>query len=275
MDSKEKLSHSFKGCNSLFNLNHINGNKIKEEDIKRNNFEEKEYFRNYLESDIDDQDFDDIILEDKRRFQEYFCDSLKEKQIFVNTFCNYDPFRPISIKIILLILNLVMYMVVNGLFYGEEVISQIYHIEGEESFFGYFPRSIIRFLYSTIVGVVIGYIIDCFFIDEKKMKKIFIREKENITNLKTQIVNLNKKIKKNYIGFIISVFVLLLLFGIYLLCFNYAYRHTQYEWIKSSITLIIIVQVLSILAALIETILRFIALNFRNERIFKISKLFD
>ena len=65
-----------------------------------------------------------------------------EKQIFINTFFNYDPFRPLSIKIILLFLNLILYMCVNGLFYGEDAISKIYHIEGDDPFFGFFPRSI-------------------------------------------------------------------------------------------------------------------------------------
>jgi hypothetical protein len=200
---------------------------------------------------------------------------LVEKQIFINTFFNSDPFRPFSIKIILLILNLIMYIVVNALFYGEEAISEIYHIEGDDPFFGFFPRSITRFIYSGIVGVIIGLIIDCFFIEEKKMKKILIREKDNIINMKNEILKLNKKIKKRYIGFIFFVIVLLLLFWIYLLCFNYVYPHTQYDWIKSSITLIIIMQILSTLISLVETALRFFSFMFKSERIFIVSKLLD
>jgi len=200
---------------------------------------------------------------------------LVEKQIFINTFFNSDPFRPFSIKIILLILNLIMYIVVNALFYGEEAISEIYHIEGDDPFFGFFPRSITRFIYSAIVGVVIGLIIDCFFIEEKKMKKILIREKDNIINMKNEILKLNKKIKKRYLGFIIFVIILLFLFWIYLLCFNYVYPHTQYEWIKSSITLIIIMQILSTLISLVETALRFFSFMFKSERIFRVSKLLD
>ena len=198
-----------------------------------------------------------------------------EKQIFINTFFNDDPFRPFSIKFILLILNIIMYIVVNALFYGEEAISEIYHIEGDDPFFGFFPRSITRFIYSAIVGVIIGLIIDCFFIEEKKMKKILIREKDNIINMKNEILKLNKKIKNRYIGFIIFVIILLFLFWIYLLCFNYVYPHTQYEWIKSSITLIIIMQILSTLISLVETALRFFSFMFKSERIFIVSKLLD
>ena len=296
-NSKEILSNSFRDNNSknqMLDLNdkkeeninkdkdnmnekekEIEEKKEKEKEKKNDILEEKEDFKTYLESEIDDHDFEEIVLNDKRSFQEYFCDSLSDKQIFINTFFNDDPFRPLSIKIVLLILNLILYMVVNALFYGESAISEIYHIEGDDPFFGFFPRSITRFIYSAIVGVIIGMIVDCFFIEEKIMKKIFIREKGNYVKIKQEISKLNKAIKNRYLGFIILVIFLLILFMIYLLCFNYVYPHTQKEWIKSSITLIIIMQILSILTALVETILRFISFIFKSERIFRVSKLID
>ena len=273
-NSKEILSHSLKDNDSKNQIISFN-DKNKAEKKGKEELNEKEDFAKYLEPDIDDQEFEDIILSDKRFFQEYFFDSLSDKQIFINTFYNYDPFRPLSLKIILLILNLIMYMVINGIFYGEEAVSEIYHIEGDDPFFGFFPRSLTRFVYSAIVGVIIGFIIDFFFIKEKKMKNIFIREKNNIVNMRCEISRLNKRIKYRSMNFVIFTFLILILFGIYLLCFNYVYPYTQYEWIKSSITLIIIMQILSTLTALAETILRFLSFRFKSERIFKVSKLLD
>ena len=150
-------------------------------------------------------------MSDKRSFKEYFFESLKEKQIFINTFYNYDPFRPLSVKIILLVLNLIMYMIVNGLFYGENAVSEIYHLEGDDPFFGFFPRSLVRFVYSAVVGGIIGFIIDFFFISEKKMKHIFIREKDNIVNMRCEISKLNKRIKQRIWNFIIFNFLLYIL----------------------------------------------------------------
>ena len=107
------------------------------------------------------------------------------------------------------------------------------------------------------------------------MKGIFNREKENVLNLKTEITKLNKKIKDRYIKFIIFVIIVLLLFGFYLLCFNYVYPNTQIEWIKSSIMLIIIIQILSVIIALAETLFRFLSFMFRSEKIFRVSKLLN
>ena len=236
---------------------------------------EKEDFKEYLAPNIDDQEFEDIMLQDKRTFKEYFLEALNDKQLFVNTFNVHDNFRPQSLKIVLFLLTLILYMVINGLFYGDDAISEIYHIEGEDSFFGFFPRSITRYIYSAVVGVIIGVIIDLFFVQEKKMKGIFNREKKNIVNLKVQITKLSKEIVIRYIAFIIFVLVLFILLMLYLLCFNYVYPHTQGDWVKSSIFLIILMQILSVLVALIQTGLRFLGFKYKSEKLFKLSKLLD
>lgn len=236
---------------------------------------EKEDFKEYLAPDIDDQEFEDIILADKRTFKEYFLEALNDKQLFVNTFNVHDNFRPTSLKIVLFILTLILYMVINGLFYGEDAISEIYHLEGEDSFFGFFPRAITRYIYSAVVGVIIGVVIDLFFVQERKMKGIFNREKNNIVNLKVQITKLSKGIVIRYLAFVIIVIVIFILLMFYLLCFNYVYPHTQGEWVKSSIFLIIIMQILSILVALIQTGLRFLGFHFKSEKLFKLSKMLD
>ena len=43
----------------------------------------KEDFSQYLAPNIDDQEFDDIILQDKRNFKQYFMETLNERQLFV------------------------------------------------------------------------------------------------------------------------------------------------------------------------------------------------
>jgi len=119
----------------------LNHNKLKilnnDIDIYKGPLEssQKEDFKLYLAPSVDDQEFEDIILEDKRSFQEIYCDALNDKQLLVNTFSVHDNFRPFSLKFILLILTFIMYFVINGLFYGDDAVSEIYHIEGEDSFF--------------------------------------------------------------------------------------------------------------------------------------------
>ena len=234
----------------------------------------QKFVEEYLETSPDEMEYDDAIKKDQRTFCEYFSENLKEKQIILNTFIAEDPIKPRAIKIILFNLNLILYFVINGLFISEDYISELYNInEEEENFFSFLPRSIERLIYTTFVGLIIGYITSFFFLEEKKIKGIFKRDENNKFVLLQEIINLIKTLKKRYISFIIVAFLILIMSLYYLLCFNYVYPKTQIEWIKSSIAIIIVIQLLSILQILLEAVLRFISFKFESEKLFKLSKI--
>ena len=215
-------------------------------------------------------EYDDAIRKDKRKFSEYFSDKLKSDQIILNTFFIEDPLKPKPIKIIFFILDIDLYLFVNALFINEEYVSEIYNSNNEDNFFSFIPRSMDRFLYATIVGVILNYIIDCFF-EEKKLKNTLKREKDSEIILKYEVSQIIKTIKKRYLYFIIISFIITILTWYYIFCFNNIYPHMKYDWIKSSIVIIIIMQILSILLCLFESILRFLSFGCKSEKIFKIS----
>ena len=236
----------------------------------------KTFFKEYMSTSLDDMEFDDAVAMDHRKYCEHMKENLKEDQMIANTFIAEDPIKPRTIKVILLILNFILYFVVNGLFFSEEVISELYNVdEEEENFFSFFPRSLERLIYATIVSIIIGIITDFFFIDEKKIKGIFRREKDNINVLKKNMAELMSDLKKRYIAFISVVSVILFISTFYLLCFNYVYPYSQIEWIKSSITIVIIMQALSTLKCIFETSIRFLSYKLRSEKLYKISKFLD
>ena len=236
----------------------------------------KKFFKEYLTTSPDEMEFDDAIKRDKRSFCEYYLDNLKEKQMIANTFIADDPIKNRLMKLILFNLNLVLYIVINGLFFSEVYISKLYHIEKkDENFFSFLPRSIDRLIYSNIVSVFIAYLIDFFFIEEKKIIGIFKRDKESKEILKRNIIELVKELKRRYIGFVVFVFILLILFLYYLLCFNYVYPKSQIEWIKSSIAIIIITQILSILKIFAGAAFRYMSFCCNNEYVFRFSKVFN
>ena len=228
----------------------------------------------YLKPDFDDMDFDDALKYDNRTFCTFYCDRFNQKQIIMNTFFYKENLKPISIKILLFLLNIDLYFVVNGLFFNEEYISQLYHSTEKENFFSFMTRSISRFVYTTLVGVVVGIIIDCIFIEEKKVKHIFIREKDNVIQLKYEIALINRRIKKSYITFIIICLFIAIISWYYVNCFNNVYQGVVSEWIKSSITIMIIMQIISMLTGLIEAILRLISFKCKSEKIYKLKQFF-
>ena len=257
---------SYNLSKETINYNHANLNLKNDLNINLNE---------YLKTEADDMDYDDAIKKDKRKFCEFFSDKLKSNQIILNTFYYVEPLKPRTIKILLFILDLDLYLVVNALFFNEEYISLIFNLKKKETFFSFVPRSIDRFLYTTLVSAIVDYIIECFFIEEKKIKGILKREKESEIILKYEITQVIKTINKRFKYFIILSFTITILSLYYIFCFNNIYPHMKGEWIKSSIIIIIIMQILSILACLLESILRFISFRFNSEKIFRLSLLFS
>ena len=226
----------------------------------------------YLKPDLDDLEYDDAIKLDKREFGTYFTEKLMEKQIIMDTFYNKESLRPMSIKIILLLLDIDLYLVVNGLFFNEDYLSELYYSEEKETFFSYFPRSISRFFYATLVGYIVGIIIDCIFIEESKIRRIFLREKDDPLQLRYEISVNSKSIKNRYTVFIILCIFISIISWYYISCFNNTYPGVRLEWIKSSIAIIIIMQILSILIILLQAILRSLSFHYKSEKLFKIKQ---
>ena len=258
---KKKKIKKVKKINSFLNLN----------DDKM----DKKFFEEYLAPSVDDMAYDDAIVMDDRKYMEILCEILKEKQMIMNTFVASDPLKGRFIKIILFILNICLYLVVNGFFFSEEYISELYNLEKEDNFFSFFPRSIGKLIYSTIVSMVISYITDFFFLEEKKIIGLFRREKDNRNAIKEYIITFIKDLQNRYLSFIVMVFVILIFSFYYLVCFNRVYPKTQVEWIKLSIAIMIIVQIISVLKCLYETSMRVLSFRFKSERLYKASKIFD
>ena len=229
----------------------------------------------YLKTDYDDMEFEDVIKKDKRSFCEYYCDRFKETQIFMDTFFNPEILKPRAIKIIILLLNILFYFVVNALFYSEEYVSDLFNSDEEENFFSFFPRSLSRFFYTIFVGVIIGIIVDFITVEEKKVKRLFKREKRNTLQIRYEISQITTDIKRNYLILMIICLIIGLVSLYYLNCFNNVYPHLQGEWIKSSICVIILMQLLSMLVGLIDALIRLIAFKCKSERIYKIRDFFD
>ena len=256
-----------------YHKNHLKRKNTKNEDLDNILKNYGININEYLKTEFDNMDFDDAIKYDNRTFFEYFCQKFNENQIIMDTFFNKENLKPIPIKILLLLLNIDLNFVVNGLFISEDYISELYHSNEKENFFSYFPRAISRFVYTTLVSTFIGIIIGCVFIEEKKIKHIFKREKKDPLKLKYEISLISKNIKKNYIIFIIICFLISVFSWYYVNCFNNSYPAVKIEWIKSSITIMIIIQIISALKILLEAILRLISFKFKSEKIFNLKEI--
>ena len=266
--SEVELSNS---SNNVIKLNPnseiINGNN---DLLSSTNIDKEINIEEFLETQFDDMEYDEAIKKDHRKFGECYKEKIKDNQIIINIFFSYEPIRPKSIKIIFLILQIDLYFFVNGLFYDEEYISNIYHLE-KDTFFTMAERFFENLIYAALAGILINYIIEFFFIEEKKIKKIFKFNKDNIIELKCEINKILKSIKRRYLFFIIISFIISLITLVHISCFNIVYNHTMVEWLIFSLIIILSIQIGTFLICLLQAALRCIGLKCKSEKLYKLS----
>jgi hypothetical protein len=243
--------------------------------LKTNNYssssKDKLTFADYLSTEFDDMYFHDVVITDRRLFFDYLCDKLKKRQLILQLFFANSPFKPLTIKILLLVLDIEICFVVNAMFINENYVSELFHSTKQEKFISFIPRSVDRSIYTMALSFVINYFFDCLFVEESKMKGILKREKDNITILKYEINILIKEVKIRNIIFIIISFVFSFFSWFYISCFNHIYPHMKSEWIKSSVFIIILIHISSIIRIAIGSLLRFISFEIKSERIYRVS----
>ena len=231
------------------------------------------FFREYLSKPVEKMSFDYAYKYDKRSFCELYYYTITNKVMTLNTFLNKDPFKPIILKIITYISTIVLYFIINGFFFSTDYISKVYHLKTEEKFFSFVPRSLNRMIYTVLISFPMVTIIDCFFVDEARLKRIFIREQNNIPELRDQIIQIKNLIQRRLLAFFIFIFIVFIIGFFYVVSFNYVYYFTQIEWIKSTLFIFIFIEFLVIFLCLVSNILRLISLKCKSERLFKLSNL--
>ena len=151
-------------------------NELKKSIISGNIIDENIDLTKYIEPTFEDMDYDDVIDYDKRGFGEYFGEKLTENHMIINCFCIKEIIRSRPIKIAIFILTIELYFLINGLFYSDSYISEVFNSTEEETLFRFVSRSYDRFLYSTIVGNIIEYIIKFLLVEEIQLKKLFLKK---------------------------------------------------------------------------------------------------
>ena len=228
--------------------------------------------KDFLSNSFDENDFDDVLNKEKRSFCQYFSETFKKNQIFINAFFIHEIMRPRALKLLILIITIELYFVINALFYNEEYLSDLFHSTEEEKFFSFVPRRFNEFAYISAVSGIITYLIGYFFIEEEKLKRIFLRNKGDEIKMRYEISIMIKSIGQRFLGLIFfSIFLSIICF-VYISCFNIAYPYIKKEWIKSSIFILILMQFLNLLLTFLHSSLRYLSLKYNSEKIFKLGE---
>ena len=277
INSSNKSLSKFRFNKNKLNLSNKNFGTNKNNNKNSQTINENKIDFNYiLELSEESQDYDIIIEEDKRTFCEYYVDKIKDNQKFIKSFFINEITKPRAIKILVFILALDLYFFINGLFYSDSYVSEVYNSKKKETVFSFVPRSIDRFFYCAFVGNIIDYVIGFFLVEEITIKKILLKERNenSYINLRSEMMKMTKGIiKRIYILIIINYFIVIFTWY-YISCLNNVYPHMKYEWLISSIIIITISQILPFIFSFLETCVRFLSIKMKSEKVFKLSLLF-
>ena len=237
--------------------------KLENEDFYNNMINE------YVNPEYDENDFDDVIRNDKRTFFAFFIEKVFYNQIFIQTFYIKHIFNPLSLKIMALVLIIELYFVISGLFYTEAYLSERFHSNEKENFLSFIPNRINEIIYTAIISGIIRYFISYFFDNDDYLKRIFTK-KLKFQSDKT----LSKFIKNLKIKFIILIVIsiIITIFSfIYISSFNIVYPYIKSEWIKTSVFILILMQIINLLSTLLGTCCRYLSFRVNNVKLFRLS----
>ena len=253
---------------SIIDINNINY--LKKLFNNKEEFNEKD-MKEYLRTSLDDLDFYNVIKKDKRTFWIFLLNRIVKKQMLINTFYIVEETIPKYLKIILFTIYIDLFFFLNTIEYGANDIVSLYYLN--DNYFFYFCKHVIsKITISFPITVILRNILEFFFVNQKSIKSIIKREKNNELLLKKEINKLIKFIKIRYIIFIIISFIFNLFSWYFISCFNNVYSYSKYEWFLLNITIIILAQILSVVFTFVEACLRYIAIYFKSELVFNLSK---
>ena len=231
--------------------------------------------KEYDEKQLNELDYEEAVIYDKRNFCKMLWYSLKEKQTLINTFFAQNNLKPFSMKLLVLIFSFSCYFVINGFLYNEEYVSAKLSSEGNKTFYEYISDSIERILYTSIVGGIISFTIGIVFNTEKKIDNVLNKYSGNKILLKGEIAKIYRISTITMLTFIIIQYLLMILFTIYIFCFCYVYPNNKLDWFESSLIVIGIIQIFSLFTCIFFTAIKYIGINFQLEFCFKINSYFD
>ena len=216
-EKKKKIIFNFSNKSNCKDLNE----KSKENKLLAKN--------NYNDEELNSLEYKIAIIVDKRTYFQYYWSLIKKKQIFLFTFINSNDYNLIQIKICLLLLSFSLYFTINGFFFTDETMNNIYKDKGYYNIIFHIPQ----ILYSTLISVIVNTIFKSLSLSENQL--LSIKKEKNITKAKIITAKIRKILRIKIVLFYIIGFLFLLFFWYFISCFCAVYKNTQDILIKDTL----------------------------------------
>jgi NADH:ubiquinone oxidoreductase subunit 3 (subunit A) len=210
--------------------------------------------------ELNNLSYNEALNYDKRTACDYYCALIKNKQLFMFTFCSFNDYNSGIIKKFIFFLSFALHYTINALFFNDSNMHQIYKDGGSFNFSYQYPYILISALASTLI---LRLILETLVLTERSIVKIKKQTTyESAIEMKgTLMRNFNIK----FAIFFVVNFVLLVAFWYYLTCFNAIYNNTQVYLIENTFISFAISLFFPVFYNIIPTCLRRCALSSENK----------
>ena len=181
------------------------------------------------DQELNSLEYNSAIKYDKRTYFEYYCSLLKKKHLIFFSFIPTNDYNIISIKICLFFISFSLYFTINGFFFTDETMHNIYINNGTII---HFINQLPKILYSSIISILIQQILKLLCLSENNILKIKKENKIEIAKGKSKTIRRCLLIK--FILFYILGFCLMIFFWYFITCFCAVYTNTQIILIKDT-----------------------------------------
>jgi len=160
----------------------------------------------YNDEELNTLEYKIAIIVDKRTYFQYYWSLIKKKQLFLFTFISANDYNLIQIKICLLLLAFSLYFTINGFFFTDETMNNIYEDKGYYNIIYHIPQ----ILYSTLISVIVNTIFKSLSLSENQL--LSIKKEKNIHKAKIITSKIRKILRIKLILFYIIGSLFLLFF---------------------------------------------------------------
>ena len=236
-----------------------------------NNIKEKQKintYKKYTDFELNTFQYKNALKYDKRNYCTYYISLIRTKHPILFSFIPIKDYNSMIIKMDLFILSFSIYYFINGLFFDEQVIHQIYEDQGIYNFIYLIPFILYSFVISHTLTIILNY----FSLSQKNICEI--KNEKTISKANDKAYKVKKCLVIKYICFYIIGSIFLLFLWYYLSSFGAVYQNTQVYLIKNTLISFGFSLIYPFVINLFASILRIYSLKESNRKcFFKISKI--
>ena len=237
-NQQEKVNDINNIKNNNDNPNNINLNNniitvgdknLSENNSKIDDFKNLIQAMDYTDDEINDLSYDSALKNDKRTFWQFYISLIKTKHELIYAFFYNKDYNSKIIKIDIFVFGFALNYTVNGLFFNDDTMHNVYKSKGLFDISYQLPLIV----YSSFISMFLGALVQMLGLSNDAI--IDFKQSEEIKSVNERSEKLIKKLKIKIIFYFILVYLLLIFFWYYISMFCAVYRNTQYLLLEDTI----------------------------------------